>query len=149
MKFDHFLEAQDAVYETVLRELKEGEKQSHWMWFVFPQLTGLGSSWKSQRFALDSVAAASRYLEHEVLGPRLRECTQLVLDIRGQTAEQIFGWPDWLKFRSCMTLFSLCSVPDSVFQQAIDKYFAGVADSSTLALLSPPHRKAKRRDSNH
>ena len=97
MEFDHFLSAQNPVYEQVLRELAAGRKQSHWMWFIFPQLKGLGFSATSQRFALDSVDAATRYLQHNVLGPRLRECTQLVLNVRNKTAEEIFGYRDWMK----------------------------------------------------
>jgi len=135
MEFDHFLFAQNALYEQVLRELGAGQKQSHWMWFIFPQLRGLGFSAISRQFALDSVDAAGRYLGHEVLGSRLRECTQRVLNIKNRTAEQIFGYPDWMKFRSSMTLFSLGSAPETVFQRAIDEYFAGVPDSRTLELL--------------
>ena len=133
-EFDHFLVAQHAVYAQVLRELAAGQKQSHWMWFVFPQLKGLGASATSQLFALDSVAAAGRYLEHPILGSRLRECTQLVLNVRHRSAEEIFGYPDWMKFRSSMTLFSLCAPPESLFQRAIDGYFTGVRDSMTLKL---------------
>jgi uncharacterized protein (DUF1810 family) len=103
------------------------------MWFIFPQIKGLGTSDESYYFGLDSVASAGRYLQHEVLGLRLRECTQLVLGLRNRTAGQIFGDQDCTKFRSCMTLFSLCSPPDPLFQQAIDKYFAGVWDRETLA----------------
>lgn len=135
MEFDHFLSAQNPVYEQVLRELAAGRKQSHWMWFVFPQLKGLGFSAMSQRFALDSVAAATRYLQHNVLGTRLRECTQLVLNNANKTAEEIFGYPDWMKFGSSMTLFSLCTPPEPLFSKAIDKFFAGVRDSQTLGLL--------------
>lgn len=133
-EFDHFLLAQNAVYAQVLRELAAGQKQSHWMWFIFPQLKGLGFSAAAHQFALDSVAAAGRYLDHPVLGSRLRECAQLVLNVRHRTAEEIFGYPDWMKFRSSMTLFALCSPPETLFQSALDAYFAGVRDSMTLKL---------------
>jgi uncharacterized protein (DUF1810 family) len=135
MEFDHFLIAQKPVYEQVLRELSDGQKQSHWMWFIFPQLKGLGFSAISAQFALDSVDAADRYLQHNVLGPRLRECTQLVLHIDNRTAEEIFGYPDWMKFWSSMTLFSLCTPPETLFYRAIERFFAGARDSKTLELL--------------
>jgi len=96
-----FLEAQDHIYDAVLDELRAGEKSSHWMWYIFPQITGFGHSGTSQKFAMTSLEEAKAYLQHPVLGPRLRECTQLVLDVNGRTAEQIFGYPDHLKFRSC------------------------------------------------
>ena len=135
MEFDHFIAEQNAVYAQVLRELGDGRKRSHWMWFVFPQLKGLGVSGMSHRFGLDSVAAAEGYLRHEVLGVRLRECTRLTLGVENRTAEEIFGYPDWMKFRSSMTLFSLCAPPELLFRAALAKYFDGVADSKTLELL--------------
>jgi len=135
VEFDHFVRAQAPVYDNVLRELGAGSKSSHWMWFIFPQLRGLGRSPMSERYALDSLAQARRYSEHALLGVRLCECTQLVLDVRERTAEDIFGHPDWMKFRSSITLFSMCSQPDSVFTRAIDKYFAGRPDDRTLHLL--------------
>lgn len=100
-----FLEAQERVYHTVLDELRAGRKSSHWIWFVFPQIKGLGHSGMAQKFAITSLDEAKAYLQHSVLGPRFRECTQLVLDVEGRSAEEIFGHPDHLKFRSCMTLF--------------------------------------------
>ncbi len=135
MEFDHFLQAQAPIYDQVRRELATGRKISHWMWFIFPQLRGLGHSSTAAFYALDSVEEARRYLAHEVLGPRLRECAELAMNIRGSTAEDVFGYPDWLKFRSSMTLFSLASPPGSVFAQALDKYFAGQPDQCTLDLL--------------
>lgn len=135
-EFDHFVEAQEPVYADVVRELRAGRKRSHWMWFVFPQLSGLAPSAMSQRYALDSIDAAKRYLEHPVLGARLRECTQLVLDARDCSAEDIFGYPDYLKFRSSMTLFALSDSPASIFQQALDKYYGGQRDERTLELLA-------------
>ena len=95
-----FLDAQERVYDTVLNELRVGRKSSHWMWFIFPQITGLGHSGMAQQFAITSLAEAKAYLQHPVLGPRLRTCTQLVLDVIGRSAEEIFPYPDNLKFRS-------------------------------------------------
>ena len=134
-EFDHFVDAQRPLYSQVLRELAAGNKQSHWMWFIFPQRRGLAPSAMSQRYALDSAAAAARYLQHPVLGPRLRECTQLVLDVEGQSAEDIFGMPDCLKFHSSMTLFALSSPADEMFKTALDKYFHGRPDANTVRLL--------------
>jgi uncharacterized protein (DUF1810 family) len=135
MEFDHFVEAQNRVYDQVVRELTEGQKRSHWMWYVFPQVRGLGFSEISNRYALSSIDEARRYLKHELLGARLRECTQLALDIRNRTAEDIFGPVDAMKFRSSMTLFSLCSPSKSLFDSAIGKYFDGKKDPKTLKLL--------------
>lgn len=134
MEFDHFASAQAHVYDQALRELAAGQKQSHWMWFVFPQLSGLGSSAMSRQYAITSLAAAGRYLEHDLLGARLIECTQRVLEVQGRTAQEIFGYPDWMKFRSSMTLFSCCSPPGSVFHLAINKFFGGEPDLETLRL---------------
>jgi uncharacterized protein (DUF1810 family) len=137
MEFDHFATAQDRVYLRVLEELGRGRKASHWMWFVFPQLRGLGSSPMSEAYALDSLAEAARYLEHPLLGPRLRECAELALKAgkeRKASAEDIFGYPDYLKFRSSMTLFSLCSPPESVFERALDFFYSGKPDERTVAL---------------
>jgi len=100
-----FLDAQDQVYDAVLDELRAGRKSSHWMWFIFPQITGLGHSGIAEKFAMTSLEEAKAHLQHPILGPRLRECTQLVLNLDGHSAEQIFGYPDNLKFRSCLTLF--------------------------------------------
>lgn len=134
-EFDHFIKAQDPVYGDVVRELADGRKRTHWMWFVFPQLRGLGYSAMAERFALDSVAQAERYLSHEVLGPRLVRCTQLVLAIPSPDPQAIFGYPDWMKFRSSMTLFSLCSRGAGPFSEAIDRCFSGVPDERTLQRL--------------
>jgi uncharacterized protein (DUF1810 family) len=130
-----FVEAQDRVYAQVLRELGAGRKTSHWMWFVFPQIEGLGTSAMAQRFAISGRDEAEAYLAHLVLGPRLRKCTQLVLDVEGRTANQVFGSPDDLKFRSCMTLFALCAPDTLLFQAALDKYYDGERDSLTEARL--------------
>ena len=128
-----FLDAQAPVYERARRELEAGRKESHWMWFVFPQIAGLGQSPMSIRFAIASLDEAKAYLAQPVLGARLRECATLVLDAEGRTARQIFGPIDELKFRSSMTLFARAAPDDDLFQRCIDKYFAGGADPATVA----------------
>ncbi len=134
-EFSHFVDAQALVYDQVLRELARGCKYSHWMWFIFPQLRGLGHSWMSERYAIESLAQARRYLAHPLLGSRLTECTSLALNVQERTADHIFGGVDTLKFRSCVTLFSLCDTSQNVFAQALHKYFAGRPDANTLRLL--------------
>ncbi|OQW38225.1 MAG: calpastatin [Nitrospira sp. SG-bin2] len=131
-----FLDAQERVYDAVLDELRSGRKASHWIWFIFPQITGLGHSEMAQRFAITSLDEARAYLQHPTLGPRLRACTQLVLDVNGRSAEEIFGYPDHLKFRSCMTLFLTAAPDHTLFNNALLKYFDGKPDQLTLALLS-------------
>lgn len=127
-----FITAQDPVIEAVRDELRAGRKASHWMWFVFPQIRGLGSSSMAQRYALGSSQEARAYHEHPVLGARLRECTQLVLQVEDLRAEQIFGYPDDLKFRSCMTLFAQVVPEQPLYRTALEKYFAGEPDARTL-----------------
>ena len=131
-----FLTAQAPTYDTVLAELRAGRKSSHWIWFIFPQIAGLGRSGTAQQFAIASLDEAKAYLQHPVLGPRLRECTQLVLDVEGRSAEEIFGSPDYLKFRSCMTLFSTAATDNALFKSALLKYFHGQPDQLTLDLLA-------------
>jgi uncharacterized protein (DUF1810 family) len=130
-----FVDAQHAVFEDVLAELREGHKRSHWMWFVFPQIQGLGYSTMAQRFAISSLQEAKAYLEHPVLGPRLIECARLVNAINGRTIHEIFGSPDDLKFRSCMTLFAHAAPAPNVFEDALRKYFSGREDEQTLARI--------------
>ena len=133
---DRFVEAQDQIYETVLEELKAGEKLSHWMWFVFPQIRGLGGSPMAEKFAISSLDEAKAYLEHPILGPRLEECTRLVLAVEGKSAEEIFDYPDYLKFRSCMTLFAECARGSTlIFFECLVKYFEGEPDQMTLGIL--------------
>ena len=134
---DRFVRAQDPVFERVRRELGDGEKRGHWMWFVFPQLVGLGFSAMAQRYAIASLGEAAAYLEHPILGPRLVECAELVNQVEGRSINQIFGTPDDLKFRSSMTLFA--SVPDAppAFDAALTKYFDGAPDRMTTKLLAP------------
>jgi uncharacterized protein (DUF1810 family) len=131
-----FLDAQERVYNTVLAELRAGRKSSHWIWFIFPQIAGLGHSGMAQQFAIDSLDEAKAYLQHPVLGPRLRTCTQLVLDMNGRSVEEIFSYPDDLKFRSCMTLFLTAATDNALFKDALLKYFAGKPDQSTLDILA-------------
>jgi uncharacterized protein (DUF1810 family) len=131
-----FVNAQQPVYAQVLSELGGGRKRSHWMWFVFPQIAGLGKSPMAQRYAIASRDEAAAYLDHRLLGPRLRECTRLVHAIDGSGVESIFGTPDDMKFRSSMTLFAEATSDNADFVAALDKYFAGARDPSTLALLS-------------
>ena|SRR5271157_3670120 len=130
-----FLDAQKPVYDQVLSELRHGRKTSHWMWFIFPQLEGLGFSPTAQRFAISSLEEAEAYLAHPILGPRLSECTELVTRIEGRQASEVFGYPDDLKFRSCMTLFAHATSQNEVFIQALNKYFGGKSDPATLKLL--------------
>ena len=130
-----FVDEQAGVYETALSEISSGRKRSHWMWFIFPQLAGLGSSAMAQRYAISGVAEAKAYLQHPVLGPRLIECAEAVVVHDGPSAAYIFGSPDDLKLRSSATLFALVSPPGSVFERLLEKYFDGTPDDKTLQLL--------------
>ncbi|HEU4602231.1 MAG TPA: DUF1810 domain-containing protein [Steroidobacteraceae bacterium] len=130
-----FVNAQESVFDDVCAELRQGEKTSHWMWFIFPQIHGLGSSPMAQKFAIGSVDEARAYLHHPVLGPRLRECTRLVNNVQGRSLHQIFGSPDDMKFRSCMTLFSNVAPGTSEFSEALAKYCGCVPDPRTLEML--------------
>jgi uncharacterized protein (DUF1810 family) len=132
---NRFVEAQAADYPDALAEIRSGRKRSHWMWYVFPQIAGLGSSPTSQHFAIRSRAEASAYLAHPVLGPRLVECVDALLAIEGREAREIFGSPDDIKLRSSATLFAEVSPAGSVFQRVIEKYFDGAPDERTLRLL--------------
>jgi uncharacterized protein (DUF1810 family) len=132
---ERFLRAQQPVYERVLAELQAGEKMSHWMWFIFPQIRGLGRSPVSIEFAISGREEALAYLQHPVLGPRLKDCTRLVLLAEARSALEIFGSPDDMKFRSCMTLFAKVSSEADVFERALRKYFNGVPDKLTLDCL--------------
>jgi uncharacterized protein (DUF1810 family) len=133
-----FVTAQEAIYTTVLHELRGGEKRSHWMWYIFPQIGGLGHSVMAKKYAITSHEEAKAYLQHPVLGSRLRECTGLVVNLTGRSAEEIFAYPDNLKFRSSMTLFSEAITEDSIFHKALLKYFEGMPDPLTLYLLKLP-----------
>jgi uncharacterized protein (DUF1810 family) len=130
-----FVEAQDTVFAAVRAELRVGCKRTHWMWFIFPQLAGLGSSPMARLYALSGIAEARAYLSHPVLGPRLQECTGVVNAVPGSTALGIFGSPDHLKFRSSMTLFARVAGGENVFREALVRYFDGAPDPLTLELL--------------
>ena len=134
-KLQRFVDAQSGVIDRVYCELREGRKRSHWMWFVFPQISGLGSSTTAQKFAISSLAEAEAYLDHSVLGPRLRTCTALVNAIEGRSIVQIFGYPDHLKFHSSVTLFARAVPDEPVFQAALDKFFGGKLNELTLGRL--------------
>lgn len=131
-----FADAQDRVYGTVLAELRAGEKRSHWIWFVFPQLRGLGHSATAVRYGISSLDEARAYLAHEVLGPRLRECARLIVQVDGRSADDIFGSPDNLKVRSSMTLFARATDDNADFRAVLDKFYDGEDDPATVELLS-------------
>jgi len=128
-----FLDAQSGVYDQAERELLAGRKESHWMWFIFPQIEGLGHSATAQRYAIASLAEAKAYLDHPVLGRRLRGCTQLVTSLNDRTIEEVFGYPDYLKFHSSMTLFAHAGADDQIYMQALRKYFRAEFDCKTIA----------------
>ena len=130
-----FVKAQDAVFPSVIRELEAGRKTSHWMWFIFPQIAGLGHSAMAQRYAIRSIEEAKAYLDHPSLGPRLRQCTSLVLAVRDDPIAAILGPPDDLKFRSSMTLFDRAADDRALFRQALQRFFGGRPDPATLARL--------------
>ena len=132
---ERFLDAQSSVYEDVIAELGAGLKRSHWMWFIFPQIAGLGSSATAVRYAITSRKEAEAYLRHPVLGHRLRECTRLVNAVDGRSINQIFGYPDDLKFHSSMTLFASVTEDNEIFRTAINKYFNGEMDLNTIQRL--------------
>lgn len=131
-----FVDAQSGLYADVIAELRAGRKRSHWIWFIFPQLAGLGRSPTAARYAVSSIAEAQAYLRHELLGPRLRECTRLVNLVTGRSIEDIFGWPDTLKVRSSMTLFSRATADNDEFVALLDRYYGGREDPATIELLS-------------
>jgi uncharacterized protein (DUF1810 family) len=130
-----FVDAQDGVYDRVRAELRAGRKQTHWMWFIFPQIDGLGRSDVARTYAMSSLAEAQAYCEHPVLGARLRECTALVLSSEAGSVREIFGSPDDLKFHSSMTLFARAAPGEPLFGRAIARFFAGVEDKATVARL--------------
>ena len=139
---ERFVRAQEPVFATALAELRAGKKQTHWMWFVFPQLRDLGRSALAQHYGINSLGEAAAYLEHPVLGPRLRQCVEAVLALQGRSLRQIFGTPDDIKFCSSMTLFALAAGEESVFQDALNRYTNGVMDQLTVDLVKPPQASA-------
>ena len=148
MDLQRFIDAQDTpagdgtVYERALAELRAGAKRSHWMWFVFPQLTGLGASAMAWRYAIADLAEAGAYLAHPVLGPRLRACVAALNAVEGRTAHQIMGSPDDLKLRSSLTLFLLAAPEDVGFRAALERYYGGQSDPLTMRMLGPQARDA-------
>jgi uncharacterized protein (DUF1810 family) len=130
-----FTTVQETKYETALNEIKNGRKQSHWMWFIFPQVAGLGFSETTKFYAIKDLSEASLYLEHPLLGARLIDISEALLGIEGKTANQVFGSPDDLKLRSCMTLFSLVADTNPVFDAVLKKYFSGIKDAKTIEII--------------
>ena len=130
-----FLQAQEEDYERALSELRSGQKRTHWMWYIFPQLDGLTFSSTAKHYAIKDVNEAKAYLAHPVLGPRLQECAEAVIRVEGRSAREIFGSPDDLKLKSCATLFAHVSAPGSVFERLLIKYYQGQRDDKTLQLL--------------
>jgi uncharacterized protein (DUF1810 family) len=130
-----FIDAQESDYRSALAEIEAGRKESHWMWYVFPQYDGLGFSPTSKHYAIKSPEEAEAYLGHPVLGPRLGECVEALLAVTGRSADEIFGSPDDMKLKSCMTLFAHISPEGSAFEQVLDKYFDGHRDLTTLELI--------------
>ena len=136
-----FMRAQEGIYNRVLAELRAGQKRTHWMWFIFPQIDGLGHSTTSKHYAIKSKEEARQYLNHPVLGTRLLECAEVVFTIEGRSVSKIFGYPDDLKLKSSMTLFASVANPRSVFVRVLDKYFHGEQDVRTLQLLEKLKKK--------
>jgi uncharacterized protein (DUF1810 family) len=132
---NRFIEAQNGIYQYVLEELAAGNKQSHWMWFIFPQIKGLGFSPTAQYYAIQSLDEATAYLQHPVLESRLQECCRILLQLSDKTADEIFGFPDVLKLKSSMTLF-LAASENSIFQEVLDKYYQGEKDKKTMRIIS-------------
>lgn len=135
---NRFISAQEEVYERALAELRDGRKRSHWMWYIFPQIEGLGHSPTTRQYSIKSLEEARQYLAHPVLGKRLMECAEAVLAVQGLSAGDIFGHPDDWKLQSSMTLFELASGPKSIFAHILDKYFQGKRDLKTLQLVGKP-----------
>jgi len=136
LNLERFITAQAPVYAQALAELRAGQKQTHWMWFVFPQMMGLGQSSASRAYGIQSLNEARSYLAHPVLGTRLRECCQAVMNVRGKSAHDIFGTPDDVKFRSSLTMFTEAAPQELMFFNLLEKYFDGEPDEATLELLT-------------
>jgi uncharacterized protein (DUF1810 family) len=132
---ERFVEAQAGDYARALEEIRSGRKRTHWMWYIFPQISGLGTSATAQHYAIKDLAEAEQYLEHPILGPRLQESAEAVVAVEGRSASDIFGSPDDLKLRSSATLFALVSPPGSVFERLLAKYYHGERDRLTLEAL--------------
>ncbi len=132
---ERFVEAQQNIYQQVLKELRNGKKTSHWMWFIFPQIEGLGYSSTAKYYSIKNIKEAKEYLAHPVLGSRLLECFNILLNIKNKTADDIFGYPDNLKLKSCITLFHFISPQENVFEKALQKYFFGGQDEKTISIV--------------
>ena len=143
---DRFVDAQAGSYDRALAEIRDGRKRTHWMWYVFPQLAGLGMSEMSRRYAISGIDEARAYLAHPVLGPRLRACAEAAVAVEGRSAREVFGTPDDRKLRSCATLFAAALPPGSVFDRVLTKYWDGERDAATLRLLAEGPRLPGRRD---
>jgi uncharacterized protein (DUF1810 family) len=137
---NRFVRAQQDDYERALAEITSGQKRTHWMWYIFPQLDGLAFSPTAKRYAIKSIEEARAYLEHPILGPRLLTCAEAAVGVEGRSATEIFGSPDDLKLKSCATLFSAVAPPGSVFDRLLEKYYRGARDGKTLELLRPGTR---------
>ena len=135
MNLERFVSAQERDYETALSEIRDGHKKSHWMWYIFPQIAGLGRSSMTQYYAISDIEEAKAYMQHPVLGPRLVEISGALLQLPGNNATAVMGYPDDTKLRSCMTLFMLAAPDEPVFRKVIDKYYSGEADERTIALV--------------
>ncbi|WP_350560949.1 DUF1810 domain-containing protein [Psychrobacter sp. CAL346-MNA-CIBAN-0220] len=133
--FKGFIQAQSTIYPLVIKELTQGKKRTHWIWFIFPQIEGLGHSVMARRFALQSLAQAQEYLQHDVLGLRLLECAELLLQHADKSALDIFGTPDNLKLHSSLTLFALAANKGSIFEQLLQQFFVGKYDTKTMSIL--------------
>jgi uncharacterized protein (DUF1810 family) len=136
-QLDRFTDAQEPVFREALLELERGHKRTHWMWFVFPQHVALGMSATARHFGIHSLDEARAYLRHPVLGPRLKQCCETLMKVEGRTAHEIFGSPDDMKLRSCLTLFELAAPDEPVFAQCLEKYYGGERDERTLRLCAP------------
>jgi uncharacterized protein (DUF1810 family) len=132
---NRFLYAQQNIYTQVIKELQNGKKTTHWMWFIFPQIDGLGHSSTAKYYAINSIEEAKEYIDHPILGKRLLESSNIILKIEGRSVEDIFGYPDYLKLKSCMTLFNFITPEQKVFSNVLKKYFAGEKDEQTLSIL--------------
>jgi uncharacterized protein (DUF1810 family) len=130
-----FLSAQQSIYPQVVKELQAGKKTSHWMWFIFPQINGLAQSSTAKHYSIKNIKEAKEFIEHPVLGKRLLECANILININNKTADDIFGYPDNLKLKSCITLFNYIASNQKVFAEVLQKYFAGDHDEKTLSIL--------------
>ncbi len=133
---NRFIAAQDNMYQTVITELKNGNKQSHWMWFIFPQIDGLGTSKTARFYAIKNLEEARAYFNHPLLGKRLLECSAILLTIKNKSADDIFGFPDYVKLQSCMTLFGFLFLHENIFKEVLEKYYMNQIDFKTIAIVS-------------